>query len=238
MLSSSQWTANRLLTNCPGETGPQGPSGPIGPIGPTGVTGPIGPTGATGSKGDKGDASLTGATGPSGPLGLTGPSGPQGSKGDTGPTGTVSFSSPSVVTTATSSKTTNQWMNGVFPTGGWYTFNSTITPGSSSSDIIWGQNYGDTNRFFQAQRTGVYLVELTQNAYAIPFSNLGVCLQTINLVVNKRLCSFRGTPSFQPFPSTESAVVVLEQGVNYAIACDLNSGSHMNSLSLTIKRLL
>ena len=48
MLSASQYTASRLLVNCPGPSGPPGSSGPTGPIGPTGFTGPQGQQGVTG----------------------------------------------------------------------------------------------------------------------------------------------------------------------------------------------
>jgi len=70
MLSSSQWSSQTLILNCPG---------PIGPIGKTGIQGdqgspgPTGPTGPTGPAGEPGIIGKNGITGTQGVLGPTGP---------------------------------------------------------------------------------------------------------------------------------------------------------------------
>jgi len=52
MLSASQYTALKAITNCPGPQGIQGETGATGPTGATGATGATGTTGATGPGSD------------------------------------------------------------------------------------------------------------------------------------------------------------------------------------------
>jgi len=52
MLSASQYTSLKAITNCPGPTGLQGDPGARGTTGPTGATGATGTTGATGPGSD------------------------------------------------------------------------------------------------------------------------------------------------------------------------------------------
>lgn len=93
MISASDWTSQRLITNCSGPIGPSGARGVSGPTGNTGPSGPSGPTGATGPTGPTGPTGLSGLQGTSGLQGLSGPTGergntgPQGNTGATGPTG-------------------------------------------------------------------------------------------------------------------------------------------------------
>lgn len=91
MISASDWTSQRLITNC---SGPQGPSGARGPSGPTGNTGATGIQGPSGPQGPTGPTGPTGPSGPPGPSGLTGPQGPSGLTGSTGLTGNTGAQGP------------------------------------------------------------------------------------------------------------------------------------------------